>query len=388
MLITKISLTNFRNFKNSEILFSCNPEKSFTIILGQNTYGKTTLVKSFIRCLYKNNNFNDKILLNKDVADSMPINSEKQVIVEIELEHKDTRYVITTRESYYKNSAGKISVSQKAYSSMRKMINNNLQCIDPNRIEDEIDSILQSDLKEYFFFDGETNAIEKIRTKRNLTTAVTNILGLKNIEKLAEYYSDVRKDSVISSLSAELISNDEGVLSSLKVDLEECLQRHEDKAQEKLSLEVEREKLIKRIDDLENTMNENKEIIDDQERKKEFKRKIDKSESNKTEYFNNIIKSINKESSFLKILFAYYFNKCNFPIMLMQSSFTSEKSYKCISEDAVNDLIKNGKCICGAIIKDGNDAYNHLLLAKEHMEPHDYSKYILDFKGSEIANLD
>ena len=38
MIIKKIRLSNFRNFKNCEIDFSYDKEKKFTIILGNNTY--------------------------------------------------------------------------------------------------------------------------------------------------------------------------------------------------------------------------------------------------------------------------------------------------------------------------------------------------------------
>ena len=63
MQIQKIKLRNFRNFKKCDIEFSCDKDKNFTIILGQNTFGKTTLVKAFIWCLYRVNLFDNKILV-------------------------------------------------------------------------------------------------------------------------------------------------------------------------------------------------------------------------------------------------------------------------------------------------------------------------------------
>ena len=85
MLIRKLTLRNFRNFKNCELEFSCDSEKNFTIILGQNTYGKTTLVKSFIWCLYRINLFEDKVLLNSDVADYLRPGATETAKVEVEL---------------------------------------------------------------------------------------------------------------------------------------------------------------------------------------------------------------------------------------------------------------------------------------------------------------
>ena len=52
MEIKSFKLKNFRQFKNIDIEFSQDIEKPFTIITGGNTYGKTTLVKAFLWCLY------------------------------------------------------------------------------------------------------------------------------------------------------------------------------------------------------------------------------------------------------------------------------------------------------------------------------------------------
>ena len=67
MLINSITLENFRQYKGkNQIDFSTSPEKNVTIIIGDNTCGKTTLVQSFIWCLYGKADFKDKIVLNAE----------------------------------------------------------------------------------------------------------------------------------------------------------------------------------------------------------------------------------------------------------------------------------------------------------------------------------
>lgn len=206
MLIRKISLYNFRNFKNSEINFSCDPNKNFTIILGQNTFGKTTLIKSFVWCLYRENLFDDPVLLNADVANEMLINSTADVKVELELDHKGCTYKITTKETYQRTAALKPQVIKKAFSSLVKISDDgNAVPMNGTAAEEEIDSILRPELKEYFFFDGETNSIEKISEKKNLSLAVTNILGLAKLEMLKEYYDPNKNDSVPSYLKRQKV---------------------------------------------------------------------------------------------------------------------------------------------------------------------------------------
>ena len=53
MLIQSLKMKNFRQFKGiTEIKFSCNPQQNVTIILGNNTFGKTTLLQAFNWCFY------------------------------------------------------------------------------------------------------------------------------------------------------------------------------------------------------------------------------------------------------------------------------------------------------------------------------------------------
>ena len=61
MLIKSLYIKNFRQFKGEkEIQFACDKDRNVTIILGDNTFGRTTLLQSFNWCLY---NF---VLFDKD----------------------------------------------------------------------------------------------------------------------------------------------------------------------------------------------------------------------------------------------------------------------------------------------------------------------------------
>ena len=53
MLIHSISMHDFRQFKGTQTLsFSCDKEKNVTVLLGDNTFGKTTILQAFNWCLY------------------------------------------------------------------------------------------------------------------------------------------------------------------------------------------------------------------------------------------------------------------------------------------------------------------------------------------------
>lgn len=47
MLIKSLKMKNFRQFKGTTAVeFSCNPNQNVTIILGDNTYGTSSLIQS------------------------------------------------------------------------------------------------------------------------------------------------------------------------------------------------------------------------------------------------------------------------------------------------------------------------------------------------------
>lgn len=83
MLIRKISLKNFKNFKEKEVLF-----EPLTFIKGKNGSGKTTLaLESILFCLY---GYTPK----ESLKDLPTRNIATSCIVEIELKHKDKFYKI------------------------------------------------------------------------------------------------------------------------------------------------------------------------------------------------------------------------------------------------------------------------------------------------------
>ena len=181
----------------------------------------------------------------------IPMNIET-VTVEIELYHKQFLYKITTKETYYKNNTGDVYVRDKASSRIVKVDgNNSYTIVDPQKVNEEIESILRRELKEYFFFDGENNSIESISKKKNLTEAVSNILGLSSLEQLRDYFDKTRSDSVTKRFINELIPNEKESLNDLQLQYSDLLKQNEQKAQELQQINIEIEKLDEQMSSLE-----------------------------------------------------------------------------------------------------------------------------------------
>lgn len=389
MLIRSIRLINFRQFKNTTIEFCCDGEKNVTVITGQNATGKTTLVRAFLWCLYRINYFEDKILLNKDEAEySMPGQEPKEVKVAVELEHNGYLYKITTKETYSRTVTGNTVIAQKATTSILK--NNGIEGsvpVPPSKVDEEINSILSTDLKDYFFFDGETNRIEQMTSRKNLTDAVSNVLGLKRLELLKDYYDPSKGDSVTSRFTDRLISVDDELTDNLSQKLKDAKQEKNDKLDDIKGYEDQIDQLTQDKNDIEGQLDANKELKEPQERKKTLDASIEKDKTRKEELFDSMIAQLNDSNGLLKVLFGYSFVKNDIAGLLSKTTFKSENSVGYADERLVDLLIERGYCLCGTKIENKNEAYNHLISEKEHMEPNDYGKYTSDFRTGEQSNL-
>jgi len=103
-------MDNFRQFKGkTDVSFASGKDQNVTIILGDNTFGKTTLLQAFNWCFYKTVLLpNPDMLLNLDIATSMPEGGSSEVKVEITLIHSGIEYTLT-RSQEYVNRNGKLT---------------------------------------------------------------------------------------------------------------------------------------------------------------------------------------------------------------------------------------------------------------------------------------
>lgn len=391
MEIRSIKIINFRQYKNTNIEFSTDENKKITVIVGNNTSGKTTLVKAFMWGLYRINGFDDKILLNKDVQESMHEGDVKTVRVIIDLEHNGYSYIINTKEDYIKTFADDVKVRNKATTSVSRSTDHESIIIPERLVDQEIQSILSQDLREYFFFDGESNSIETISSKRNLTDAVSDLMGLKSLEILKEYYDPKRTDSITSKFRYKLTSFDETKLEALNQKLSDLQAKldtyYDDLNNETNGYRITLSSLIEDRDNKEKIISSNLDVKEDQEKKIKLIKDLSRCRDDREDEFNRVILSINQSNTLLKILFAASYVKNDIGQKLDNSTFNSESSLTHVSEELIDQLVERGYCLCGCRILNGSEAYQHLQEEREHMEPRDFGKYASDFCDSEENNV-
>ena len=173
MLIKSLRMENFRQFKGSnKIDFSMEPGKNVTIILGDNTFGKTTLLQAFNWCFYGIAMFdqNPDNLLNLEVASEMLNGDTRIVEVEVTVIHDGAEYIITRTQRYTMNNGKVRSEASPQTKVSYKQSDGQTESVKAVQVKNVINNILPQDLSTYFFFD--TERVNSISTRHDVAEAV------------------------------------------------------------------------------------------------------------------------------------------------------------------------------------------------------------------------
>ena len=196
MIFKKMNLHNFRQFKgDTEIKFSDDNKKNVTVILGDNTSGKTTLMQAFNWCLYNQVNLeNPNEIITNEVIKKIDVGENTKVEVSLEFEHLKKTYTCRNYIVYTRNSNGNI---QKIDEAQIYTISDPETGQTKRTTENAIKEVFPRDLSSYFLFDGErmqSLVDNQKKGKRDLSDAVKNLLGLDVLENMQKHLDKVKKE--------------------------------------------------------------------------------------------------------------------------------------------------------------------------------------------------
>ena len=366
MLIKSLRMENFRQFKGSnKIDFSMEPGKNVTIILGDNTFGKTTLLQAFNWCFYGIAMFdqNPDNLLNLEVVSEMLNGDTRIVEVEITVIHDGAEYVITRTQRYTMNNGkvrGEVSPQPKV---SYKQPDGQTESVKAVQVKNVINNILPQDLSTYFFFD--TERVNSISTRRDVAEAVKGLLGLTILDSaikhlgtrsaktsvIGKYYASMDMDGDSKAQDAlRRIQAAEAKRAAISEQLEECKSQinHYEGRKEQLDA-------ILRDNQTTSTL---------QKKKEDLERRIAQEKKALEATMNAFFREFSQGS-------LQFFAQ---PLLTTTSAFLKEvkvddKGVRDLTKPTIEELIKRGRCICGAEIRNGNDAYNHLMAELAYVPP-------------------
>lgn len=366
MLIKSLKMQNFRQFKgNTAVDFSCDPNQNVTIILGDNTFGKTTLLQAFNWCFYETVMFdnNPDFLLNLEVANGMTNSDTETVSVEICVIHNSVEYVIS-RSQQYICANNKVSGAKKSQVKVSyKQPDGQTESVRALEVQNVIENILPKDLSTYFFFD--TERVRSISTRKDVSDAVKGLLGLSIMDSAIKHIGTKgNKKTVLGKLygamdtdgdkrardALDMIQSSEAKREAIKDQLETC-------ASQIKQYEARKGQL----DDI---LRDNQTTSTLQKKKEDLERRISTERSSLEITTGLFFKEFSKGSL---QMFAQ-------PLLGRASDFLAatkidDKGIRDLTAPTILELIERGRCICGAEICEGNDAYRHLMEELNYVPP-------------------
>lgn len=371
MLLKSLKLKDFRQFKGEQsISFSTDLERNVTVIMGENGSGKTTLAQAFTWCLYGDTDFDDKSMLCKATAQNMLPNSEETVRVELALIHNNIDYLCIREQRYSKDANGAMRrPNQTVFKIAYKNADGQREYVKDMETEMRMKEILPKELSKYFFFDGERigNMSKEIRKGKSqeFAQAVRGLLGLSAFQAALDHINGrPPKVSVIRSYNESYDSKSDSKIAQYTKEIENYEERLE-KIEHRLSAIEDEESIAneKRVE-LEEEIRANAESETLAKQRDEINRKLRDLISTKASSENSLLRTFgsNAHSYFSKKLM-------NDALKQLSKADKIDKGIPDIRDKTIEFLIKRKKCICGADIEFGNDAYKHLNDLLEFIPP-------------------
>lgn len=380
MLITSIQLTNFRQFKDAHIDFAdCKEHRNVSLIIGENSAGKSTILRAFTWCLYGITEFNNQSLLNKKVEQEIKYPTDhREVEVIVCLNHCNEFYEIHRRQMY-KLVDNEVKANTAEVYILHKDISGNTNRLEFFDFDNTIKKILNKDLYKYFFFSGEqidTMSKEVYEDKKSteFAYAVKSILGLKGIQDAIDHIGG--KNGVISSFNRELKNSSDDKISKIYTEIEEsniC----------KDQIENDLNTLIKEIENGNNRISHHRnEILLNQESKR-IQEQINETEEN-IKFLNNLNNNTANDAFklFQDNYLAFFINSLfvKKSLNFLKDLDLKDSDIPSITADTLNYLIKRGYCICGEPLDKDSKALDEIKKLFDLIPPKSLGNTIGDFK--------
>lgn len=389
MRLQSIELTNFRQFKDEKIQFAIDKNQNVTLIMGDNGSGKTSLAQAFFWCFYGTNSFQDKILLNRLVANNMIPNQKEMVCVRVYLEHKQEEYCVVRQQEYTKQYNDSLKPQNSILAISKKDKNGNRMWLGTGKTEslknieltNTINDIMPQDLSKYFFFDGEkietlSKEISSGRKSNNFVEAVNSLTGLKATRNALNHLNPKLKGSVIGKLEDEYISGSDRRIAELTEEIKRLKSEWQSADNDINSADESIKSNDLYIEELENKIKTYAEAENLQRTKTIRQNELQQHKWRKYQSLSRIYDNLNRDNLFDRFI-------CEWPVkealVILSNSDVSGKDIPKLHGDTIKYLLKQKQCICGTILEENSKEWKVLENLINYLPPESISTSIGNF---------
>jgi len=380
MLIKSITVENFLPFKQKHtVVFSTDPERNVTLIMGDNGAGKTSLAQAFEWCLYGHAPKDSIQVINAYVRDHLSPGSFSYAFVEINLEKDGVDYSVSRRQKYSRGQNGGRVKAEAHEFNITYRENGETKAIALADQRSTINKLLSSELSHYFFFDGEhvksmRNEIEAGKSS-DFAEAVKSILGLKPIDSaLSHLRAPGNRKSVERSLKSQYDAAGNADLQGKLDEIKRLEDRIEQRKEEQADARADKEAAKQNVKKWEDLIAENAES---ENAAKAVDRARSLVASTKAQYQKKL------DSLFRTFRNGQYRLFTDRPIQDARAELADEdkisKGVPNVNDKTLLFLLERGECLCGTTFKTGDDAWQHLSDLMKYVPPKDLGTYISEF---------
>lgn len=359
MILNKVIINNYRQYRHAEIEFSNETNKNFTIIQGTNGAGKTTLLNALSWCLYDEeiHDYGDEAamgLCNNKAAFIASDGDKIDVSVQIDFTDEG-KYLAFKRSRKFIKRGDKLipAINSSDFQVLKEDGAGNIS-VEENDLY-TIERKIPKEIEDYFFFDG---------------------------ARLSEYFQDHSnnniKDSVFVLSHLNLLSNAYKNLPQVKkkyiTELKKKAPKLGEAAEKVLYYENELETAERNLISYEDNLKIAEDKIDEITEKLRAKKAYDvEKDMERYQYLNKEIKRFNNRLYDKNGLIQTRINKVlkKYPYVL---SYSYAKEFENLGEQYrkkgyippkykrsfIQDLLDDGICICGADLKEDTEHRRHL----------------------------
>lgn len=382
MKFKRIKMTNFMRYKGAnELVFSCDPESNVTVVLGNNTFGKTTIAQAFRWVLYGEviNTQYDKSksisLLNNEVLEQMDANDRNLVEVQIEVVDNNIAYEFTRQAEYVrkypaleaKQTNEKIYMRDNRNGVWGDLVSANVSLSDKmaGKITDQINMLFPKELSNYFLFDGERWADEK-NSKKDIKESINTIMGISALSAMKYHlkeYGTNGSNSVIRVLKSKSAGSDSESEKMLK-DQEYCVAQIAE-CEKRIELAKDSvETYTEYVKKSEEILNSNQRIEQEQKQAVQLEKSI-KTTADRIERGN---------SDFVKYFSREAYKIFALPMIDEIKTILSQvdldgKGIPNVNDKTIHFLMENGECLCGTKLTEGSVELKNLLKLLDVVPP-------------------
>lgn len=380
MKFKTLRMKNFMRYKGlNEINFSCDEEHNVTVVLGDNTVGKTTIAQAFRWCLYgaimveRGKKDTDYQLLNNDVLSKMDANGRAPVFVEIMAVDSEHVYTIH-REVEYMRAYPKF-IAKESYKTVKMFVADIdspdiKREVEPgpnyNKINELINELFPRNLSHYFLFDGERwsdFAINGVR--ENIKESVHILTGLSAYKSAMYHLKDMGDNSVIKKFKKN-IQGKGNVYDDYERD-QIRLEREVEKCQKQIeNLDASINLCNKKCEEIENYLEENKNTEQFQMEYRQTQRML---RAQGERYLANYKAFISDYNSSAFRLFAKPLIEAS--LKMVKSVAGERRDIPHMRQASIDYIIRSGRCICGTPVTKDSYALECLLEQRNYLPPAD-----------------